>query len=122
MAALILIQILFSHELSEPKQYFIIIEIFALSILLSSSFLFLFPGPYGNDASYHVGFIQNILETGTIGNYLAHYTNYPVFHVLFVSIVLMTGIDDFKIIQFILSLTVILSLLLDIHLSEKIFE
>lgn len=99
MASLILIQILFSKNLSKYKQYYILIEIFVLSILLSYSFLFLFPSPYGNDASYHVGFIQSILNTGTIGNYFAQYTNYPIFHLLFVFITYMTGIHDFKVIQ-----------------------
>lgn len=120
-ATIILIQILFPKQPSKSEVYVILLEIFILSGIVSGSFLFLFPGPYGNDASYHVGFIKNIIATGNLGGYPGSYQNYPGYHLLFVFIGLITE-TSLKVTQFIIAIIQILFSIFIFMLTRKIFN
>lgn len=121
MSTIIIIQILFSKQLSRLESYIILLEIFLLSIILSGSFLFLFPGPYGNDSSYHVEFIKSILLSGNLENYVGQYQNYPIFHLLFVSIILITNLG-LKTAQFVIGIIQILFSIFIFILTKRIFN
>jgi hypothetical protein len=86
MVFVILTQIFFSEVLSKREVALVIFEIVVTSLLVSSFVLFLYPGGYGNDASYHLEFIRSILTSGSVENYPGSYPNYPIYHILFVEI------------------------------------
>lgn len=119
---IILIQILFSEQLSKSEIYLILFEIFTLSSAVSASVLFLFPSFYGNDASYHVGFIQNILNIGYVGDYLGVYQTYPIYHLLSVAISLISGLNDLKIVQFLLTIIQVLFFIFVYMVTKKLFN
>lgn len=69
----------------------ILIQIIALSTLVTANFLFLFPTPYGNDSSYHIDFINYILSNAnTYGP--GQYKVYPGYQLLYVFINFITEI------------------------------
>lgn len=121
IASVIVIQITSFSKLTKNQVYSILLEIFIFSTLISYTFLFLFAGPYGNDSSYHLAFIKNILTAGNI-NYWGNYSNYPIFHLLFASLIFITGITSFKIIQLILAITQILFFIFLFILCNKLFN
>jgi hypothetical protein len=120
IGCLISIQILIPESISKSEEYLILLEISILSGIIGASFLFLFPGPYGNDALYHINFINRIINSGNIESYYGPYQNYPGYYLLFIFIKLSTGINDFKIIQFILSFIQIFFLIFVFMLVKKI--
>lgn len=120
-ACLILVQIMSFNNLTKIQIYLILLEIFTFSSLIAYAFLFLFPGPIGFDSSYHIAFINNILNSGNI-NYSGNYSNYPLFHLLFASLVLITGIINFKIIQLILAIIQIFFFIFIFILTNKFFN
>lgn len=97
----IISQTFLSKDLSNFEQNFILLEIIVLSIVVYSSFLFLFPSPYGNDAPYHVEFINQIINSGKLST-PGQYQNYPIFHLFFVFSKLLSGISNLKVLQFFL--------------------
>lgn len=121
ISGVILSQILLSKKVSAFTEKIILIEIFGLSTIIFSSFLFIFPTPYGNDASYHVNFIENSINTGFIMAE-GQYQNYPVFHLLFIYLMEICKIKDFKIVQFILMIVQNIILLLIFVLVKKLFN
>lgn len=121
ISGVILSQTLLIKDLETFKEKIIFLEIIFMSIIVSSVFLFLFPSPYGNDAPYHVEFINNSINAGfLIGQ--GQYQNYPVFHLLFIYIVELCKIDNFKIVQFILLVVQSSFLLFGFMLTKKIFN
>lgn len=93
-AAVIAAQVLVPRHLSRRETLVIMSEIVILSISVSTMSLLLFSYPYGNDAAYHVGFIDSIVSSGTITNFpYGNYQNCPVYHIVFASIELTAGID-----------------------------
>jgi len=119
---LISMQILFSKSLSKHETYLILLEIFILSGIVSVSFLFLFPGPYGNDAPYHVEFIKSIIASGNTQSYHGQYQNYPGYHLLFVFIDLITGLCNLKIAQSVIALVQVLFLTFVFILTKKLLN
>ncbi len=107
----ILVLLWLDKPLTQGRIFNLLLEIFILSTLLSSSFLYLFPGLWGNDQAIHVALIGNILTRGAIYGNVGQYLNYPVFHLLYVNISLITGIANLKEIQFILGIIQVLTLL-----------
>ena len=122
IGVLISMQILIPKNISKSEEYLILSEILILSTVISTSFLFLFPGPYGNDSSYHVKFIKSIIASGNINSYPGQYQNYPIYHLLFVFINLISGIDNFKFIQLILAIIQIIFLIFLFMLVRKLFN
>lgn len=121
ISGVILSQILLINELETFKEKIIFLEIIFMGIIVSSVFLFLFPSPYGNDAPYHVEFINNSINAGfLIGQ--GQYQNYPIFHLLFIYIVELCKIENFKIVQFILLIVQSSFLLFGFMLTKKIFN
>lgn len=124
--SVVMIQILYPKNLSETQKYVILTQIFILSAIVSASFLFLFPGPIGDDSSFHVTFINYILNSGHtdfIGGFANYqYSSYPVYHLFYVLLIKITGINDIKIIQFILALIQILFLSFIYLLVDKFFK
>jgi len=114
-------QIIASESLSKSAQYLILVEILLLSAMLSAAFLFLFPGPYGNDAHYHVGFIQNIVSSGSIEGYSGFYENYPIYHLLFTAISFSSA-TDLKTAQFALAFVQVASLLFVFLICKKLLN
>lgn len=113
---------IFLGQVSNFNCYIILTEIFTLSTFLSSSFLFLFTGPYGNDASYHVEYITSILNSGSVNVYIGQYIGYPFYHLLFVFSVILSGITNLKIIQFLLIILQNVFVLLMYLTSRKLFN
>lgn len=101
--------------------YIIILEILILSSIVSASYLFLFPGPYGNDASYHISAISSILYSGNMNEIVGHYSDYPLFHLMLTNIILITGVS-LKIAQFVLAIIQIMFLMFMYSISKKIFN
>lgn len=91
--AVISMQILMRNSISKFYVSLILVEIIATSILVSSCFLFLFPSPAGNDAPFHIDYINHIIETGSIGGEHGQYTNFPVFHILFATFRIVPQLD-----------------------------
>lgn len=119
---IISIQISINRILSKTEIYLTLLEIIIFSTLISASFLFLFPGPYGNDSSYHIAFIKRVIDLGNIDSYPGNYQNYPIYHILFVSTILITGIDNIKIIQFIIAIIQILFSVFLFIIIKKLFN
>jgi len=120
IVCLIFLQILIPKNIYKFEKYLILSEIFILSGIIGYSFLFLIPGPYGNDALYHLSFINKIIDSGNIESYYGQYQNYPGFYFLFIFIKLFTEINDFKNIQFILLFIQIFFLIFIYILMRKI--
>lgn len=121
MALIIMIQILF-FKLSKYVQYIILLEIFIFSITLSSSFNFIFPGPIGNDAYYHINFIESIIDQGNINSYIGNYVNYPIFHLFYAEFINITGLNEIKITQVFLAIYQIIFFCFLFLLTKKIFN
>jgi hypothetical protein len=121
ISIVILSQILLSEKVSAFTEKIILFETFILSTIVFSSFLLIFPTPYGNDAPYHVNFIENSINTGFIMA-KGQYQNYPIFHLLFISIMEICKIENFKIVQFILMLVQNTILLLVFILVKRLFN
>lgn len=117
----IISQILLSSDISNFRQKAILSEILLLSTITFASFLFLFPSPYGNDAPYHVEFINQILNSGYLP-LQGQYENYPVYHLLFVANVLLAKIASFKLVQFVLLLIQLIFVLFIFSLSKRFFN
>lgn len=90
-AASISAQLFLTDRLSPLEERFVLLEILSVSIMLSLSFLLLFPGPYGNDARYHAEYVDHILSSGHLGGDIGRYHNYPVYHLLLVSFMSVLG-------------------------------
>lgn len=108
--------------MNKLERYLILLEIFLLSGIVSYALIFLFPGPYGNDASHHIGFIESIIATGNIESYPGQYQNYPVYHFLFTIISLITGIKNMKLIQFFIAIIQAIFLIFVYMLTRKLFN
>ncbi|BDZ71675.1 glycosyltransferase family 39 protein [Methanobacterium petrolearium] len=121
ISVIILSQILLINKLSIINEKIILFEILFVNIVVFSSFLFLFPDSYGNDAPYHIEFIKNSLNAGFIVGE-GQYVNYPVFHLLFIYIIELGKISSFKEIQFILLIVQIIVPLFVFLLTKKIFN
>ena len=121
ISSIILSQILLKPQLSNTYEKIILLEIFLLSTVVFSSFLFLFPSPYGNDAPYHVRFIENSINAGFLTGE-GQYENYPLFHLLFIYIVELCKIENFKAVQFILLVVQNIVILLGFVLTKKLFN
>ena len=122
ISAFIVLQILINNSLSKINIYFILLEILALSLFVSLSFLYIIPGPYGNDASYHIEYIKSILEFGSIEQYTGQYLNYPLFHISFVVFEQLTKIENLKTLQAFMIITQILVFILMFSFICKIFN
>lgn len=121
-SVLISLQILLPISISRIKEYLTLLEIFVLSTMVSSFSLFLFPSSYGNDSPYHAMFIKSIIASGNFREIYGHYQNYPIYHLLFISIDLLGGIEDLKLIQFIISVIEILFLVFLYIIVKKFFD
>lgn len=117
----IISQILLSNTLSNFREKTILLEIILLSTIVYTSFLFLFPSAYGNDAPYHVEFIKQILTSGHLSSY-GQYQNYPIYHILFVVNVLVAKIANFKLVQVVLLIVQLIFVLFIFSLSKKFFN
>ena len=121
LSSIVVFQILF-QRITKVRTYIILIEIFVLALTLSASFLFLFPGEYGNDSSFHVKYISDIFNSGNLLNKDGgQYQIYPVYHILYVEIMLLSNLD-LKLATFILSIVQILFLLFIFIISNKLFN
>jgi hypothetical protein len=85
-ASIILIQIANLNNRSSIGVITIIIEVVTLAVTISASFEFLFASPYGNDAPFHVSFINSIMSNGTISGPFGQYETYPIYHITFVAL------------------------------------
>ncbi|NJE86003.1 hypothetical protein E3E23_09230 [Thermococcus sp. CX2] len=120
IVTIITAQFLFVKEYSLEKNI-IMLEIFILATTIIASFLFLFPQHYGNDASYHVSFIQHILMTGKIEGFPGHYQQYPGFHVLFVFVTVISDLS-FKLTRLVLGIVQVIFALFVYLIAKKIFN
>lgn len=122
IGTLILLQIIIPKNTIKLERYLILLEILLLSGIVSYALIFLFPGPYGNDASHHIGFIESIIATGNIESYPGQYQNYPGYHFLFTFISLITGIKNMKLIQFFIAIIQAIFLIFVYMLTRKLFD
>jgi hypothetical protein len=113
LGLIIAIQILIPQKFTKFRMIIILTEIIILSTILSASFLFLFPSSYGNDSSFHVEYILNILNSGNIESYgyAGQYQIYPIYQIFFVETMIIANVG-IKLAQFVLALSQILFLLL----------
>lgn len=122
LSLIIVFQILIPQKLTKSKINVILIEIIVLSTVIASSFLFLFPGPYGNDSSFHIEFISNILRYGNIEySNAGQYQIYPIYQILFAETILLPNLD-IKIAMFVLAFGQILFLLFIFLICNKLFN
>lgn len=89
----IVYQLLFSPLERERHVYIILLQIILLGAAISIMFLQVTPGPYGNDAPYHIDFIKSIIHSGGLNNFTAQYENFASFHILFAEIFLILNLN-----------------------------
>ncbi len=94
--------ILFQILNIKSNEYVVLLEVFIINLIFSSSLLFLFNAPIGNDADYHIAFINYILNNGNIYFNQGYYSNYPIYHLIYVFYSLFLNITNLKIIEEIL--------------------
>lgn len=121
ISVIILSQIFLSKNLPIFNERIILFEILLVNILIFSLFLFLFPDTYGNDAPYHIELIKNSLNAGFIVEE-GQYINYPIFHILFISLMELCKINNFKVIQFFLIVVQSIVPLLVFLMTKKVFN
>lgn len=122
LSLIIISQILISQNLTKYRIGIILIEIIVLSTILSASFIFLFPGPYGNDSSFHTYFISKILTSGSIEYSTAgQYQIYPIYQILFAETILLPDLH-LKIATLVLAFDQILFLLFIFLICNKLFN
>lgn len=120
VATTIALQILLSASTSS-SQHIVLFEIICTALLLTLSFQYLFPGPIGNDSTYHLGLIDQILDSGYIGYYPGQYTTYPIYHIFLSEIEMLTGASD-KLAFAIMSLSIIPFLLAVFKIADRLFD
>lgn len=119
MGVIISHQIFYSRNLTRNRNGIIFIEILVLSILTTLSLILLFESPQGNDSSFHINFINEIIENGAIASG-SHYENHPLYHLLFAVNYFIPGIEGYKALEIIAGLSQ-LALLPFIYLTANIF-
>lgn len=118
---IISLQIFHSNGVRKYEVYLILFEIILISLIIATSYIYLFPEAYGNDSSYHVNYITSILESGNIGNYEGYYVNYPFYHILYSNTLLISN-TSIKFVQFMLAFVQIIFLLFIFTISNRLFN
>jgi hypothetical protein len=118
---IICFQILSSTDLNRKQIVIILLEIFLVSINVSSTSFFLFPNLQGNDATFHEQFLNEALSRANLNGTGSIYYEFPVFHIVLLSISELIGIN-LKNSFFLLSLFEIVMSIFVYLLASKIFE
>ncbi|MDD1775815.1 MAG: glycosyltransferase family 39 protein [Candidatus Methanomethylicus sp.] len=100
---IISLQIIYVERLSNRDVNLILLEILGFSFVIGLCFVFLFPGVYGNDATYHTEYIDSITASHRIDNYVGHYQNYPIYQLIHVATDLVLNISNIKFTEAIIS-------------------
>lgn len=123
MALIIAFQTLLPKSFGRRESYVVLSEILVLSLYMGISLLYLFPGSYGNDASFHIAYISGILNRGSIVNNVdaAQYLIYPIYHITF-AMTMLLGNMDIKSAQLVLLLAQVLSVIGVFALLRRLFN
>jgi hypothetical protein len=123
LALIIAYQILSTNNLTGIHVFAIFVEIAVLALVLSGSFIYLFPAPIGNDAAFHVDYLTSIVNTGNMNSYpyVDQYANFPVYQLTFSGLLLLPEIN-LPAAELILALVQVLAVLFIFITCEKIFN
>lgn len=76
---------------TKASKYICLFQIFLLVLFARATVYYQFPGPIGVDPWYHFAFINRLIESGNIPD-LGSYKDFPLFHLLISSILMLTGL------------------------------
>lgn len=120
-AAITTVYQIFQSAISPGRTFLILGEVVAIGLMVTYAFQFQFPGPIGNDSTYHIGMVDSIISSGHTGGYPGQYGDYPIYQILLAQIDLLTDAGA-KMSIAILGLSEIPFLLMIFLIVDRIFD